>query len=330
MNVLNPVQPGLWPILGAMIGAVVVSSIVRLVTVRRTDARTRAARLSSLRVWWFLALAFTGALLLGRVGVCALFATATALAMREYLALIDAPRGLLELAVLGGLVVAAYGLLLFGQTTLFLVGIPAAALVLVPILVLARGGTTNLLRRVAGQYWGVILLVWGTGHVVMYYDTLPPDAGGAGPAGWIVFVVLLTEMNDIGQAVTGRMFARRHAHHVTPRVSPRKTWEGLLGGIAVTMTLTMALAPWLTDLDEVTPTLGSFTVESPSLLAAALGLLIAVGGFLGDINMSALKRAAGKKDAGHLLGGMGGMIDRIDSLTVTAPIAAWFMMWAHP
>ena len=328
MNAPTAIQPGLLPILGLLIGAVIAAPIIGFFTMRRVEPETRAVRRSRLYVWCILALTFAAALALGRLGVCVFFAAGSALAMREYLRLVDSPRGIPEFVGFGGLVVATYGLLFFGRTSLFLIGVPLAALVVVSILALVREGTTNIVPRIGRLFWGVLFIVWGVGHVAMYYQTVSPDAGAAGPAGWIVLVLVLTEMNDISQAVTGRTFQRRRAHYITPRLSPRKTWEGLLGGIVCTVALAVVLTPWLTDLGEVSPDIAS-TVDGALPLAVALGLLIAVGGFVGDINVSALKRRAGVKDAGRFLGAMGGVLDRIDSLTVTAPLAAWFMMWTR-
>ena len=132
----------------------------------------------------------------------------------------------------------------------------------------------------------------------------------AGNAGWIVYLVLLTECNDIAQALWGRQLGR---HKVTPHVSPNKTWEGLLLGIFTTILLAIALAPLLTSL--------------PFVWSALAGALIGVSGFFGDITMSAVKRDVGIKDSSTLLPGQGGMLDRIDSLMFTAPVMFYFVYW---
>jgi phosphatidate cytidylyltransferase len=93
---------------------------------------------------------------------------------------------------------------------------------------------------------------------------------------------------------------------VIPRISPAKTWAGLIGGFLTTVLLAGWLAPYLTPFDEA----GAF----------AAGGIIGVAGFVGDITISALKRDLGIKDTGSLLPGHGGILDRIDSLTYTAPL----------
>ena len=139
--------------------------------------------------------------------------------------------------------------------------------------------------------------------------------------------MLLTESNDIAQALWGRQLGR---HKVTPQVSPHKTWEGLLLGISTTVLLAIALAPLLTPL-HAGPSRESLRVELgfPVVWSALAGVAIAVSGFFGDITMSAVKRDVGIKDSSSLLPGQGGMLDRIDSLTFTAPVFFYFVYWLY-
>jgi phosphatidate cytidylyltransferase len=132
-----------------------------------------------------------------------------------------------------------------------------------------------------------------------------------GPA-LVLYLVFLTQFNDVAQFLFGKSFGR---HKVVPKVSPGKTWEGLLGGVATTVTLAVVLAPWLTPLRRA---------ES-----VAAGVMIGLGGFLGDIVISALKRDLGIKDSGSLLPGHGGILDRIDSLTYTAPLFFHYVYYLH-
>ncbi len=93
---------------------------------------------------------------------------------------------------------------------------------------------------------------------------------------------------------------------IVPNVSPGKTWEGFIGGALTTACLAVLLAPVLTPFS--------------TLAATLIGLLLAVSGFVGDVTLSAIKRDLGIKDAGASLPGHGGILDRIDSLTLSAPI----------
>jgi phosphatidate cytidylyltransferase len=93
---------------------------------------------------------------------------------------------------------------------------------------------------------------------------------------------------------------------VVPTVSPKKTWAGFLGGVATTLILACLLGHWLTPFSW-TQMLG-------------VGLLIGVGGFVGDVTISMLNRDLRIKDSGTSLPGHGGILDRIDSLSYTAPL----------
>lgn len=116
-------------------------------------------------------------------------------------------------------------------------------------------------------------------------------------------VILLTQLNDIAQYFAGKAFGR---YRIAPRVSPNKTWEGFVGGIVFSALASAAS----------TPALLGFTL----IQALLFGLAIGAGGFAGDILFSWFKRRAGIKDFGAVLPGQGGVLDRLDSATVTAPL----------
>lgn len=136
-----------------------------------------------------------------------------------------------------------------------------------------------------------------------------------GPAGWewALAVVAVTFANDSGAYFIGRRWGR---HHLAPRVSPGKTWEGLAGGtLAASLVATVAVV-WRPEV---------FRAVDAIVLAAVCSSL----GPLGDLSKSALKRARGVKDAGALLPGHGGMLDRIDALVVNAPVIWAWAQWGH-
>lgn len=120
---------------------------------------------------------------------------------------------------------------------------------------------------------------------------------------WILTVILVTWLSDTGAYLVGRSLGRRK---LIPTVSPNKTWEGLVGGI-VAATITGVLCASL------------FGLEISLLLAAAVGLILAIVGVIGDLTESLIKRQAGVKDSGTLIPGHGGMLDRIDALLFTFP-----------
>ena len=96
------------------------------------------------------------------------------------------------------------------------------------------------------------------------------------------------------------------------------------------MVLAVVLAPLLTPLHNgPRREIGLAELDVPMVWSALAGAVIAVSGFFGDITMSAVKRDVAVKDSGSLLPGQGGMLDRIDSLTFTAPVMFYFVYWLY-
>src|SRR5262249_57445885 len=112
------------------------------------------------------------------------------------------------------------------------------------------------------------------------------SSGATAGAGLLLFLMLLTELNDVFQYLWGKSFGH---YRVAPHVSPGKTWAGVLGGVGTTTLLGTIVGPWLTFMDW-----------QHSLLA---GLLIGISGFAGDLSISAIKRDLGVKDSGTTLPG---------------------------
>jgi phosphatidate cytidylyltransferase len=173
----------------------------------------------------------------------------------------------------------------------------------------------------------MMVLIYGMSHAAYLFVLPPTSSGPAGPAGWFLFLVILTEADDIFQAIIGRAFGAHKRHRIAPTISPNKTWEGLIGGMLVTIGFAILLAPWLTTLADGTGPLALPEPlrhwAGPALAAVAVTL----AGFFGDINMSAVKRDSGVKDSSKMLPGMGGLIDRVDSLTFAAPAFVYFLVW---
>lgn len=195
---------------------------------------------------------------------------------------------------------------------MFIIFIPVYMFLFLPMRMIVIGETKEFLRAVGTLHWGLMTMVFSLSHTA-YLLALPQEGNPiAGGAGLILYLVFLTEFNDVAQYIWGKTMGR---HKVLPTVSPNKTWEGLFGGIVTTVALAALLAPWLTPLTRI-ESLGA-------------GLLIGLAGFIGDVTISALKRDLGLKDSGSLLPGHGGILDRVDSLTYTAPLFFHFVYYLH-
>jgi phosphatidate cytidylyltransferase len=132
-------------------------------------------------------------------------------------------------------------------------------------------------------------------------QSTPAPARGPSIVLWLVLLVCAA---DIGAYAAGRAFGQRK---LAPRVSPGKTWEGAMGGLAM-----VALVAWG----------GAAYFGLPPLAAVAFGCGVGIFSIIGDLTESMFKRAAALKDSGTLLPGHGGLLDRIDSVTAAAPLYA--------
>jgi phosphatidate cytidylyltransferase len=168
---------------------------------------------------------------------------------------------------------------------------------------LMTGATEGFIKSASTLQWGLMLTVYNTSHLAFLLVLPLKVATPAGGDGLLVYLLFLTQFNDVAQYLWGKLAGR---HKIMPSISPNKTWEGFIGGFVTTTALALLLAPWLTPFD--------------TWLALGAGALIASLGFVGDVTISALKRDLGIKDTGALLPGHGGILDRIDSLTFAAPV----------
>ena len=133
---------------------------------------------------------------------------------------------------------------------------------------------------------------------------------GEDGSSWVLFVLLIAMLGDTGGYIVGRSIGKRK---LLPSVSPGKTVEGLLGGIA-TATLVGAGLPFL--FPEIIPDGISFGPKEACLLSIPVACVAVIG----DLIASVLKRLAGVKDSGGVVPGIGGMLDLFDSLILSAPV----------
>ena len=134
---------------------------------------------------------------------------------------------------------------------------------------------------------------------------------------WLMVVLAGVMFADSGAYFIGKNFGR---HQLSPRLSPKKTWEGYFGGIIVGVTLTTLLA---TLFQRVAGPTSGIT----PLIGAAVGLVMAVVPTLGDLGESMIKRQVGVKDSGNILPGHGGAFDRIDAWLWAVVIGYYMISW---
>ena len=299
--------------LAGIFGLLIIASGVVLLLKRAhpdKDYTELAARVNS---WWIMAGVFAAAMALSRTLSLAFLGFVSFLALKEYLSLIPtrrADRRVLFWAYLA--IPVQFYWVAIGWYGMFIIFIPVYLFLLLPLRMVVIGETAGFLRAAGSLQWGLMLTVFNLSHMA-FLLALPEGTNPAGGgAGLVLFLMFLTQFNDVAQYVWGKTLGR---HKIIPKVSPKKTWEGFLGGVATTTLMAWLLAPLLTPLT--------------GWPAPAAGLLIGLAGFVGDVNISALKRDLGIKDSGSLIPGHGGVLDRLDSLTFTAPLFFHFLYYLH-
>jgi phosphatidate cytidylyltransferase len=148
----------------------------------------------------------------------------------------------------------------------------------------------------------------------------------------LLYLLLLVWAGDIFAYFVGRSLGR---HLMSPRISPRKTWEGALASLIASLVVGMLLYKYALPISSallnahlIEKRDGLFALEKPPLWPTLLlSAAINVAAQLGDLVESLIKRGAGVKDSGTLLPGHGGMLDRIDALLFAAPVLWYYASW---
>jgi phosphatidate cytidylyltransferase len=148
----------------------------------------------------------------------------------------------------------------------------------------------------------------------------------------VLYLLLVVWAGDIFAYFVGRSIGR---HLMSPRISPKKTWEGATASVIASVVVGVLLftharqvSQFFLDLHLIHQRDGIFTLQRPPLWPIiALSIIVNVAAQLGDLVESLIKRGAGMKDSGSLLPGHGGMLDRIDALLFAAPVMWYYAAW---
>ncbi len=158
--------------------------------------------------------------------------------------------------------------------------------------------TANWALTIAGGLY----IGWGLGHLVALRQL--PDGQA-----WVWLALIATWASDSFAYFVGRAFGR---HKLWPRHSPKKTWEGLLGGIGGGI-VGAALVTFVFGLNWGTTLI--------------IGAIIPIAGLFGDLSISMMKREVGVKDSSNLFPGHGGFLDRIDSVLFVSMVVFYYALW---
>jgi phosphatidate cytidylyltransferase len=296
MTPLSWPGPNLRIAYGCALAVLIVGTLVTYYLARAHPERDYLELRMRVRTWWWIVPPLIVALSIGPWAVALLFALASGIALREYLALGGISRRPSLAVVLAYLAIPVqYGLACLGSEPLFAAAIPLSCLALA-MAVLFAGSSAGFLPSVGVLASGMILTLFSFSHIARL------TTWSDGP-GLVAFLLIVTQLNDVSQYVSGKRFGKTP---LAPALSPSKTREGMIGGLVTSTLLGAVLGPLLTALT--------------SLTAAAFAFALALAGVAGDLTISAIKRDAGAKDSGTLLPGHGGLLDRMDSLIYAAPL----------
>lgn len=253
-------------------------------------------------------------LYVGDWALAALLAVVSALAARELFNMAE-HRGVRPLVGVGMALAGILPLLVHAHfrgvfTTPLVVG-PVLVLAVLALAIWQRGVDGRPLAAVAVTIFGVIYTggMFSYGYLLRYDRYTIPAEPLAGTA-LVAFPVVLTWVSDIGAYFVGRALGRRK---LIPSVSPGKTVAGAIGALVACAVVSPLYVRWvLGPAAQLGMTVGR---------AIVFGVIISIAAQLGDLAESLLKREAGVKDSSHLIPGHGGVLDRLDAMIFTLPVA---------
>ena len=176
------------------------------------------------------------------------------------------------------------------------IALPVYAVALILLVPILRNKVQGQLQYMSLAIVGFIYIGWMFGHLAFL-------ANATNAYGYLLYILFATEINDVAAFTCGKLFGKRPFRS---NISPKKTWGGAVGALAVALAL-----PWLLRF--------SFPYFGTTQLILT-GLIVGIGGQFGDLSISVIKRDIGIKDMGAGIPGHGGILDRIDSLIYVAPL----------
>jgi len=185
------------------------------------------------------------------------------------------------------------------------------------ILILCAGQDREVLDRVLNSIAGLTIILMPLSCLIGLY--LADGNGHEAGRKFLLYLVIVTKAGDIGAYLTGTLTNRLLSggnHKVIPSISPKKSWEGLGGGLFLSVLSSILTWKYLA-LASILP--------YPFILM--LGVILFLGGFAGDLAESSLKRMANSKDSGCLVPGIGGVLDLLDSFLINAPLFYYLLKY---
>jgi len=293
----------------------------------KDSASDRGGKPSELALRWLSAGLVLPPLLLtcylGGYPFVALVSLASAVATSEFYGFVEA-KGVRAHRKLGVLAAAGLPFLVFIGDASLAASLLTGLLLATSLLQLRTRRIEQSIASIATTFFGVYYVGWLLSHAVSlrHLTEDPRFAGALLPldSGILYMVVAIAAAlgSDVGAFFVGRRFGRRK---LAPTVSPGKTVEGAIGGLLAGAALVLVVHALFA---YVLP--GDLARELPASVAVVMGVVIAAASIVGDLVESLLKRDADLKDAGKVLPGVGGVLDRIDSALFALPVMYYLLL----
>lgn len=182
------------------------------------------------------------------------------------------------------------------------------------------------LKKNITTFAALVLLVLPLSFLALIYNLKNGDIsyfyeGNVTGRIYFFFMLLVTKFGDIGAYTVGTISSKVMPggnHKIVPKISPKKSWEGTLGGMVVSIIVSYLFCHYVPGMVD----------EYGKFFPLIAGIILFWGGFTGDLVESSLKRTVGVKDSGNMIPGMGGALDVIDSLVLNAPLFYFFLTMA--
>lgn len=251
-----------------------------------------------------------GSLFLGKYAFGAVFLIMGLLALIEFYDLIGL-QGFTGPTIFGmvtGTVIFVLAYLVASQTAGYFYLSLAGLLPVLAFIMALYSSEKNSIKRIGKSLLGVLYIMIPL--AIINYMVFPNTNSHEYTHRIVLGILALIWINDTGAYLAGSIFGR---HKLFPRISPKKSWEGLIGGII----LTIVPAFWMPAI------MGILATTDWVVLAA----IVSIFGVYGDLTESLIKRNAGRKDSGTLIPGHGGILDRIDSVLFVMPVAFIYLIF---
>lgn len=281
----------------ALIGGLLLVAGIIIAALRPLQIAGYANIVLRYRTWWVIVLVFAGGIAAHPLTAFTLMSGLSLWALREYYRLLPSLRGS-RLPLVGYVAVPILNISASSGNAEWLHLALFGCLLATLLVAVGEGTPSGSIARIGSTMLGIVVIGWTLAHLLVLRNR--PDG-----VTMIVFLALLTALNDILAYVAGRLWGK---HQLAPQISPNKTVEGWLGSAFCTLVLASALH-WLVGLSL--------------LQTLALGGIVACFGVVGDLTISLFKRDSQIKDTGTGIPGHGGLLDRLDSLLLVVPLSVY-------